>query len=116
MGSEDRFYWRLERWQHAHRLLPRVRHHAWWLVHNCASHPVLALRVSQRTLWFHDWTAKHLNQRVELRPSPWPNIPSRRLWVLHNVLAHVAIGLVPVRSSFAFHDASARAMDVPGWV
>lgn len=99
-----------------HRFLPRTRHHTWWLLHNCVSHPALGVSPNQAAIWFHDWTSKHLNQRAEMRPSPAPEIRDRRAWVWHNVAGHIAIGLLPIEASFRFHDRGAEAMGVPDWV
>jgi hypothetical protein len=67
-------------------------------------------------VWFHDWTAKHLNQYPEMRPSMQPVIPSYRKWLWHNTAGHIAIGLVPVQVAFAFHDRTSGSMGVKGWV
>ncbi|MCB9742381.1 MAG: hypothetical protein H6741_06210 [Alphaproteobacteria bacterium] len=115
-GAHERYLRRQRIWAKKHRALPLLRHHAWWLVHNCASHPLLGLRVSASTIWFHDWTSQHLNQRVELRPSPSPEIPDRLAWASHNILGHLAIGLFPCERTFDFHDRGSEAMNVPMWL
>ena len=115
-GSGFRYTRRQMLWREEHRVLPRVRHHGWWLVHNCVSHPLLGIRASERVIWFHDWTSMHLNCRSEIRPSAKPEIPNWRLWAWHNIAGHLAIGLVPIDASFEFHDRTSEAMNVPKWV
>lgn len=115
-SSEARYARRRFAWAANHRVLPLVRHHAWWLLHNAVSHPLLGVAPTRPMVWFHDWTSMHLNQRDHLRPSPMPQVKSRRAWVFHNVVGHLAIGLAPSSRTFAFHDRTAAAMDVPDWV
>ncbi len=116
--SVARYDHRVERWRMETRFLPGARHHAWWLLHNVVSHPLLGISTGNFALWLHDWTSQHLNRRGILLRSEPPVIPAgrRRAWVWHNVVGHLAIGLLPVRSSFEFHDRTARAMNVEDWV
>lgn len=116
MGAGARYQRRKHLWVKNHRVLPRVRHHAWWVLHNCVSHPLMGLRASPTTVLFHDWTSMHLNQRNEIRHSPPPEIKSRVIWAGHNILGHLAIGLAPCKTTFEFHDRGAEAMGVPYWV
>jgi hypothetical protein len=115
-GSGFRYKRRLKLWEERHRVFPRARHHVWWLLHNCVSHPILGVHASERAIWFHDWTSMHLNCRLRVRPSAKPVIQDRSLWAWHNIAGHLAIGLVPVEASFAFHDRTSEAMNVPRWV
>lgn len=115
-GSEDRFHRRIEWWKESGKRFPRIRHHAWWIVHNCVSHPLLGVRPSPRAIQFHDWTSMHLNCRGRIRPSPEPEIVNRKAWVYHNVVGHLAIGLLPIRSSFDFHDRTAKEMEESSWI
>lgn len=96
--------------------MPLFRHHLWWLLHNCISHPLLGVFPTKGMVWFHDWTSQHLNCRDHIRPSPMPEIPSYRAWMWHNVAGHMAIGLIPVKGSFEFHDRTSEGMGVPLWV
>jgi len=118
MGSEARYYRRQGWWKTDHPFLPLVRHHWWWLLHNCVSHPILGLWPSRWTVWFHDWTAMYLNCRDALRDSPMPQIPAGGYlrWAWHNIAGHIAIGLLPIRASFEFHDRTSEAMQVPKWL
>lgn len=116
MGAASRYKRRQRIWQQKHRVFPWVRHQGWWVLHNCVSHPLLGVRPSKRTVWFHDWTSQHLNCRTRFQPSPMPEIPSYRKWLWHNVVGHMAIGLVPVEASFVFHDRTSKDMNVPMWV
>jgi hypothetical protein len=114
--SASRYDHRRRRWARRHRLLPGVRHHAWWLLHNCISHPWLGIVPSPRAIWFHDFTSQHLNQFPRQRTSPRPQIENRWSWAWHNIAGHLAIGLLPTEGSFRFHDRTATAMKVPDWV
>lgn len=116
--SAGRYAHRRRAWQNKHRVLPGVRHHAWWLLHNCLSHPVLAVKPSPRAVWFHDWTSQHLNQRKKIIPSSLPDIPEGRrpAWLFHNLVCHLAIGLMPFDPVFRFHDETAESMGVEDWV
>ena len=115
-GSAWRYRRRQGIWQEDHRVLPLARHHVWWLLHNCVSHPLLGIRPSTRVIWFHDWTSKHLNQHPGHRTSPPPVIPNRRAWAWHNIAGHIAIGLAPIEVAFAFHDRTSKAMNVKHWL
>jgi hypothetical protein len=116
--SGGRYAHRRRVWRDSHRFLPGVRHHAWWLLHNCSAHPVLAVSPTNWAVWFHDWTSQHLNQRRRFIPSSLPEIPEGRLhaWVFHNAVCHVAIGLVPIGPVFRFHDRTAETMGVEDWL
>ncbi len=116
MSSEDRYRFRKMHWAHSGKRLAQTRHHAWWVLHNVISHPLLGVLPTSSAIWFHDWTSKHLNGRKLLRESPKPLINNRGAWVWHNVMGHLAIGLVPCELSFKFHDRSAEAMYESEWV
>jgi hypothetical protein len=115
-GSRYRYGKRQRRWEEDVRVLPRLRHHGWWLLHNVVAHPVLGVLPVPAAVRFHDWTSRHLNRYPHLRPSTRPEIPHRGRWVLHNVVGHILIGLFPCRATFDWHDRSAEEMDVPDWV
>lgn len=115
-GSHARYERRKRLWKDKGVSLPLVRHYLWWLVHNCVSHPTLGLLPLRPMVWFHDWTAKHLNVRDKIRPSKAPEIPSRWRWFWHNCVGHLAIGLVPCETTFKFHDRTSREMAVKYWV
>jgi hypothetical protein len=114
--SATRYTRRQMIWKERHRVLPLTRHHAWWLLHNMVSHPILGVWPSKRAIWFHDYTSQHLNLRRRFLASPTPEISNRRAWVFHNVLGHLAIGLFPIGAMFRFHDKTAEAMGVPDWL
>lgn len=115
-GAKERYYFRQAKWTQACKLFPKIRHHSWWLLHNCLSHPLLGIYPAEETIWFHDWTSKHLNLRTEQRSSPTPNITNNKMWVYHNVVGHLAIGLFPTTNAFKFHDYTAEAMMVEDWI
>jgi hypothetical protein len=115
-SSKARYLLRQHRWMQEHRVAPRVRHHGWWLLHNCVSHPILAFRTGPGAVWFHDWTSQHLNHRPKFIKSDPPVIGDHRLWRWHNLVGHITIGLFPVEAAFAYHDKTAAAMNVPEWV
>lgn len=115
-GAAQRYRRRLQVWKRRRPELAEVRHHGWWLVHNCIAHPILGLRASEAAIWFHDWSSKHLNCRESIRRSPTPQIASRREWAWHNIAGHLAIGLMPCEPTFAFHDRTSEAMNVPDWL
>jgi len=116
------------------RPVPRLRHHALWLLHNCVAHPLLAVmgkNVSPVAVEFHELTSQWLNHKTNPRwPSPpfekaryryvvefqMPEVKKTGFWVLHNVVAHTAIGLLPCRATFDLHDWTAKKMEVPHWV
>jgi len=116
VSSYRRYHIRKERWARKKRVLPGVRHHLWWVLHNCVSHPVLGVVPNEKTVFFHDWTSKHLNLHKKLRPSYQPEIGNFAAWAWHNVVGHMAIGLFPVEAAFNFHDRTCEAMSVPHWV
>lgn len=115
-GAEYRHQYRINKWRRAERFFPKLRHDAWWFLHNVVSHPLLGLWPSKEAIWLHDYTSQKLNRRASLRPSPTPKIPDFYLWAKHNILGHVAIGLFPTRRAFDWHDKTAEEMKVPGWV
>ena len=135
VGAQARYSARLRRFVEDGRPLPKLRHHALWMLHNCVAHPLLAAAgkaVSPLAVEFHELTSLWLDhQRLGRQGiSEGPNGPGRsrvlsfRLpevresgpWMLHNIAAHVAIGLLPCKATFDLHDWSARVMGVPGWV
>ena len=61
LGSHGRFYERLNRFKYDGRSFPRVRHHFWWLLHNCVAHMAIGLAPIAMTFVFHDWTSRKLN-------------------------------------------------------
>lgn len=97
-----------------------LRHHFWWMVHNCVAHPILGLVPCKKTVDFHDWTSENLNTYAlpwlkNNKRSPMPVIKNKWKWLKHNVFSHIAIGLVPCMRTFYFHDSSALEMNVPEW-
>jgi len=133
-GSRERYLDRIDLFKQDDRPMPRLRHHALWMLHNCVAHPLLAVtgrRVSSLAVEFHELTSLWLNH---LGPRRWrsppsgpdtyrhqtefrmPEVRKAGFWMLHNVIAHAAIGLVPCKTTFDAHDWTARLIDVPGWV
>ena len=130
-GSAARYKARIQSFVLDERPLPKVRHHALWLLHNCVAHPLLALGPTTYAMDFHELTSAWLNHKgqsvhhtmADTRGAKWlsyvlPKIKPhrRRYWVFHNVVAHALIGVAPTELTFKFHDWSANEMDVPGWV
>lgn len=115
-GSQKRYWFRQLDWNDTGKSFPMVRHHFWWLLHNCVAHPLLGIWVSKHTVWFHDWTSKHLNVRREIFQSPMPEIPDRWSWIYHNVVGHILIGLFPIENVFLYHDLTADDMGVEDWL
>ncbi len=125
--SAERYEVRLETFRKDGRPYPWLRHHAFWLIHNCVAHPLLALGPTVEAIEFHELTSQWLNNsrmHVAVGESTFrvarlhgvPHVEDRWSWVLHNVVAHLAIGLAPIGPSFRFHDWSAEQMGVPGWL
>lgn len=125
-GARERHQERIRKFVADGDPLPRLRHHAFWLLHNCVAHPVLGLTAKDPAIEFHELTSAWLNHvapAVQRGPVMYrqfkatrPEIKNPLLWVLHNCVAHVAIGFVPSKATFAFHDWTAELMQVDGWV
>lgn len=142
-GSRERYTERLQRFEKDGAPYPKLRHYALWLLHNCVSHPLLAIYPGSMAVEFHDLTSQWLNGETtrdrHLMEEPhrseakrrgmhlpmlhgrWltvrmPKIQDRKAWVVHNALAHIAIGIFPCTATFSFHDRTADKMKVPGWV
>jgi len=123
-GAHERFNIRRRYFRNDKKKYPELRHAAFWLLHNCVAHPILAVSPSEPAVGFHALTSAWLAHEFQGRSGEQrlflslPKIPSekRRAWVFHNLVAHMAIGLVPCKATFDFHDKTAQAMDVPDWV
>ena len=61
LGSYGRFWERQDRFKKDGEPLPKLRHHAWWLLHNIAAHTAIGLVPTEATFQFHDWTSRRLN-------------------------------------------------------
>lgn len=128
MGAAARYAERIGKFEEDGRPLPRLRHHALWMLHNCVAHPLLAAtgrNVPTLAIKFHELTSLWLNHvgavvrpsgRRRVTSSPVPKVKKTGFWLLHNIVAHAAIGLLPCKATFDLHDWTARAMNVPGWV
>ncbi|WP_434427670.1 hypothetical protein [Nannocystis pusilla] len=119
--AEDRYHQRIALWTGTRtgmaRLVARLGHRGWWLLHNVVAHPLLALTRGRAAVAFHDWTSARLNRAAEAGPtSPLPQVERPLWWWLHNMASHVAIGLAPCAATFRWHDETARRMRVHGWV
>jgi hypothetical protein len=118
-GAAERYRARIPKFEQDGKPLPKLRHHSFWLLHNCVAHPVLAVLPFTFALKFHELTSAWLNHVEPFHRDLGRYRPAIRrpaLWALHNLGAHVAIGLWPSQTTFRFHDWSAKAMAVPGWV
>jgi hypothetical protein len=115
-GAEVRHRKRIAKWNRATRVAPKLRHHAWWLLHNAVAHPVIGVWPTRASVWFHDWTSQQLNRRRTFVRSPLPVIEARVAWIKHNVVAHLAIGLLPSTRTFRWHDRTASEMNVRDWI
>jgi hypothetical protein len=66
-GSQERFHDHISLFRRAFRSFPRARHHAWWLVHNCISHPLIGLLPIKLFFDFHDWTSRMMHPTQKKR-------------------------------------------------
>jgi hypothetical protein len=133
-GAAKRYKARIPKFVEDGRPLPKLRHHALWLLHNLVAHPLLAVLPNARIVAFHERTSAWLNHqekavshqpsanspggesKLASRAARRPEIRHRTSWIFHNLVAHLAIGLFPCAASFRIHDWSAKKMAVPGWV
>lgn len=58
-GSEERYHDRIEAAED--QPAGKIKHHGWWLVHNCIAHPLIGIAPHKMTFDFHDWTSRKLN-------------------------------------------------------
>lgn len=128
--SEGRYYDRIKQQVNAHnyyKLLkhvypdykgtaPKIRHHIFWVLHNCAAHPLLGVFPNKYLVDIHHLTSEWLNNERNSKSEQIPVIKNRLWWLLHNCVAHPMIGLLPVKLLFQFHDWTAEKMNVEGWV
>lgn len=61
LGSQGRYYKRIEKFKASGKSWPRTRHQFWWVFHNCVAHTLLGLFPCQWTFRLHDWTSVRLN-------------------------------------------------------
>jgi len=132
-GSLKRFYDRILKFKEDGRPWPLARHHALWVLHNCVSHPWLAVHPSGPALEFHELTSQWLGKRPAMTlQTLWgmttfhertlafepPAIErgKRVAWFVHNAIAHPLIGVLPTAWAFRVHDHTAERMGVPRWV
>lgn len=64
-GSEQRYDERV-----ANNSDNRIKHHGWWVVHNCVAHPFIGLAPSKWAFDFHDWTSRQLNKGTSVEEPP----------------------------------------------
>jgi hypothetical protein len=125
-GSAERYRARIPKFEDDGKPLPKLRHHALWMLHNLVAHPVLGVLPTEPAIEFHELTSMWLNHVAppvvgertffrNIRGSK-PVIERPALWALHNLVGHVAIGLLPCKATFKLHDWTAKLMRVPGWV
>ncbi len=62
-GSAERFYDRRDKFDTLYKTLPRARYYAWWVIHNCVSHPLIGLLPIGKTFKFHDWTSRKMHPK-----------------------------------------------------
>jgi hypothetical protein len=81
-GARKRYVARIGKFIEDGRPLPRLRHHALWMLHNCVAHPLLAAAgtdVPLLAVEFHELTSQWLNrQPYERRPTPADFFPSAK--------------------------------------
>lgn len=117
MGAQDRFLRRLNKWVHRTPSIPALKHHFWWLLHNCVAHPLIGIYPSTTTVRFHDYTSRWLNLNFRIPNSDLPDIQGKRWkWVKHNIFHHILIGVLPLPIFFEWHDQGAEEMEVENWV
>lgn len=127
-GSKDRFHSRISKFIGDGRPNPKLRYHAFWILHNCVIHPLLAIKPGVLTSELHELTSQWLNHREplvmkfmegklgrNLYHQP-PKVNKPMAWFIHNAIAHPAIGFFPSELTFNFHDKTAVSMEEPGWV
>jgi len=125
-GAHQRYKYRTVLYQTDGRKRPRLRHHFYWLLHNCVAHPILGVFINRHAVEFHELTSKWLNK---VRPVSYgrgthtldigysmPKVKKKGAWFLHNCVVHPLIGLLPFAPFFFLHDWSAKVMNVKGWV
>ncbi len=61
LGSEGRFYARIEKFEKAGKRFPKTQHLFWWVTHNAIAHTLLAICPMRWSFRFHDWTSLKLN-------------------------------------------------------
>lgn len=135
-GSLGRYKARIKWFEKDKKAHPKLRHRAFWLLHNCVAHPLLGLFPDSYAFAFHSLTSDWLNHKTPFDEREvlvgfeykritqesiyldWdkPNIKDSRAWRIHNCVAHMLIGLFPHEKTFKYHDKTAVEMDVDGWV
>lgn len=53
----------------------RVRHHFWWILHNCVLHPLIGVFPTKRFMDWHDWSSKRLAAEHHLKDAFGNPIP-----------------------------------------
>lgn len=65
LGSEGRYFQRIEKFRARGDRFPRLKHYCWWVLHNIGAHGLLAVYPCRWTFRFHDWTSIRLNAGIE---------------------------------------------------
>lgn len=129
-SSEERYYFRKKNFK---GLTGIIKHHVFWILHNCIAHFILGTWVSNKTIKIHDFTSILLNNPPASRKylyeyfirsiksnhppvSHYPKLPYKFRWFLHNSIVHFFLGLFPCKFMFKLHDKTARYMNEPDWV
>jgi hypothetical protein len=63
LGSEGRFYARIDKFKEAKKPLPRTQHLFWWVFHNCVTHFLLGVCPVKYSFQLHDWSSRKLNAK-----------------------------------------------------
>jgi hypothetical protein len=58
-GSEGRYHARIETFEEQQK--PVIKHHVWWLMHNCVAHPLMGLMPVKVFFDFHDYTSRKIH-------------------------------------------------------
>jgi len=59
--SYQRYNDRIEDWKDCTNIFPRLRHHFWWIIHNCIAHILIGLIPIKIFFRFHDYTSDKIN-------------------------------------------------------
>lgn len=58
-STQENFHERIQYYKTQN--FPVWKHHFWWFVHNCITHPLIGIYPTTRTFSFHDFTSKKIN-------------------------------------------------------
>ena len=59
--SKVRYHTRIAMHRNMNFRFPRLRHHFWWMIHNCVAHILIGIMPFNIFFRFHDWTSDKIN-------------------------------------------------------